>query len=1302
MEQQEHESSKLIMNPNDFQHLVGLLHWRAEANADDPAVTYLADGEDDEQTLTYAQLDHHARAIAAWLQREGIFGERVLLLYPPGLDYITAFFGCLYAGAIAVPAYPPRRLDHANDRLQSLILDSTPRYIFADESVLSKVEKRLDALPHLQALDWIDTTQISLDHAADWQMPALDGESVAFLQYTSGSTSAPKGVIVKHGNIMDNQRTIQAGYEHDKPTFVTWLPMYHDMGLIGNIMQPLYCGGRTIAMSPTAFVQRPYRWLRAITRYRAVTSGAPNFAYDLCVDKITPEEKAALDLRSWTIAYNGAEPIRSSSILRFADAFEECGFDPDAFFPCYGLAEATLFVTGGPKGTGAKMAYFDLQQLGRDAVVPVAEDAEHAHLMVGSGVPWRQTVKIVDPETRTECDETRVGEIWISGGNVAGGYWNNPEKTKEDFDAYIAGTADGPYLRTGDLGFFTDGALFVTGRIKDLIIIRGRNFYPQDIELTVQNSHPYLRPDCAAAFSMDVDGDEQLVVLQELERQHRRDFDEDEIFSAIRQAIQKAHQIVPYQIVLLDTLAILKTSSGKIQRRANKKAYLAGELAVRATWTAPNTRAMAVEVGDDDDPLVNALYPDRASTTDALIAWLRDYAATRINSFQMDERRTIAPHIVLDMGNRGALGIEVPKAYGGLGLGATDTMRVVQQLGAIDQTLALFVGLSNILGIRPIMHYASDDVKQRVLPLLATGREVAAFALTEPGAGSNPRAITTTATPTADGWRINGHKIWSGVSQWAGFINVFAKQLDAQGHIKGITAFTVRQGTQGLQQGPEAMTLGMRAMIQNALFFQDVPVTAAQMLGEPGRGMEVAQDAMMYGRLAIAACSVGAMKRSAQLILRYADRRTISTGPLLNNPVLQAHLSELTAMTDAVDSLVAQVCWALDHEIDVPDEIYTVCKVSGPEFGWQAVDGLVQFLGGRGYIEPNQAPQMLRDIRILRVFEGPTEPLKMYLGSRVMNQPQRLSQFIEEVFGTPAIAARLAERVQTVQERVQNSDLFSDSSARTQWAYSLCGDIANYGVLLAATMNAAQQTGAARFQRAQAWVAAQFDAHARQASAGLPAEHILEPADRLREMIGAYEDAIGNVQQSLPNEDRMMDEWLRKAPRDAEFAAHTPQVTIEVRAPQSPAPVEPPTPTTQPAPAAISGGGAYSTSHVRQWILQWMTRNLDGISGTLDADKAFAEYGVDSVKAVEFAYELEQWLNEQLEIDDVITWNYPTPNALAAYIASELAQLDAAAPPEAPVIPEATTSGNADDMDDADDIMALLAKEIEESKKTAQ
>ncbi len=523
------------------------------------AYTFLQ-GEVETGVLTYGALDVRARAIAAMLQGERLEGRRVLLLYAPGLQFIEAFLGCLYAGAIAVPAYPPDpgMLKRSLPRFRAIIEDAQADAVLTVGPILALLRAATSQLPDLQPLKWLTSDQVDDGLASSWRWPAIEGDSLAFLQYTSGSTSAPKGVMVSHRNILNNERVIQEAFGHTSESVITgWLPFYHDMGLIGNILQPAYLGSSCYLMSPMEFLRRPLAWIRTISTYRAETSGGPNFAYDLCVRKLKAAGDLDLDLSSWRVAFNGSEPVRADTLRRFAHAFAPYGFDERAFYPCYGLAESTLFVTGGTRGDGAAIRAFDVDALQRGTAIardqaavagpegralrapgpverglqpprslaPVADRAQQREL-VGCGATFGgHECLIVNPESSLPVLDGTVGEVWVAGPSVVSGYWRRPTDTDEIFGATLA-TGDGKaYLRTGDLGFVHGNELFVTGRRKDLIIVRGRNHYPQDIEETAQTAYAGLRPGCCAAFSVDGDGEERLVVAQEvgaeLRRQHR-------------------------------------------------------------------------------------------------------------------------------------------------------------------------------------------------------------------------------------------------------------------------------------------------------------------------------------------------------------------------------------------------------------------------------------------------------------------------------------------------------------------------------------------------------------------------------------------------------------------------------------------------------------------------------------------------------------------------------------------------------------------------------------------------------------
>ncbi|HEY0607927.1 MAG TPA: condensation domain-containing protein, partial [Herpetosiphonaceae bacterium] len=604
--------------------LVELLRWRAEHQPDRPAYTFLSEGENAEVTLSYAQVDHQARAIAALLQGCATPGARALLLYPPGVEYICAFFGCLYAGIVAVPAYPPQsaRLERSLPRLRAIVTDCAPTIALTTAALHQRLAPALSADPDFQAITWLVADDLA-GHAETWRAPELDGATLAFLQYTSGSTAAPKGVMISHANLLHNQRLIRQGFGHDEhATIVGWLPLYHDMGLIGNVLQPLYLGARCVLMSPIAFLQSPIRWLQAISRYRATTSGAPNFAYDLCVRKITPEQRATLDLSSWTVAFNGAEPVRAETLDRFAETFAECGFRREAFYPCYGLAETTLIVTGGSPAAPPLITAFAGDELEHRRVVERDADQPGTRSLVGCGqVLGDQRVVVVDPETGAASRPNTIGEIWVSGPSVAQGYWQRPEASAQTFGARLP-CGDGPFLRTGDLGFFHAGELFIAGRLKDLIIIRGRNYYPQDIELTVERSHPALRASATAAFAVEIAGEERLIIAQEVERQHRA-ADLDTVAAAIRQAISEQHELQAHAILLLKPGSLPKTSSGKIQRHLCRARFLSGDLDALHQSTIAALPANPA-TGLDRATLLAAPIDQRRSL---IAAYLRDLTA---------------------------------------------------------------------------------------------------------------------------------------------------------------------------------------------------------------------------------------------------------------------------------------------------------------------------------------------------------------------------------------------------------------------------------------------------------------------------------------------------------------------------------------------------------------------------------------------------------------------------------------------------------------------------------------------------
>lgn len=592
------------MEKNPYKNIIDILQNNASLYPDKTALTFLS--ENSKNTLTNRELLQRVVGIASHLQISLQLRSRALLLLPPGLDYITSFLGCLMAGVVAVPAYPPRGNRHAQ-RIISIINDAkaaavlttaniAEQYTFEQAKVIVMDDRELFKAPPTQLF------------------PPISSEDLAFLQYTSGSTGTPKGVMVSHGNIIANTTSIDAFFLSNVETLCSWLPPFHDMGLIGAILYPLAFNIHTVLMAPTTFLKTPFIWLKAISDYKANVSPAPNFSYEMCVSSITEEEKKQLDLSSWHVALNGAEPVSAKTLLRFSEAFKECGFQAEFCYPAYGMAETTLMVTGKRPKTSTAILQVDKIALQEKHEIKQALAENESISIVGCGHAARgHEVRIIDPQSFTELKPLQIGEIVVSGPSVAEGYWNKPEVNQEIFALNIPGS-DKRYLHTGDLGFVDEhGELFITGRLKDLIIIRGHNIYPQDIESSIFDSHSALIQHGAAAFTLEIDGELELVLVQEV---HRRAKDFDEIFNAILQRCGEDLPILPARIVLIQQATLPKTSSGKVQRSTTRHALVHDELKVIAQWQKAG---------------LGANTPSTDLDSNELGQWMREWFANRLH-----------------------------------------------------------------------------------------------------------------------------------------------------------------------------------------------------------------------------------------------------------------------------------------------------------------------------------------------------------------------------------------------------------------------------------------------------------------------------------------------------------------------------------------------------------------------------------------------------------------------------------------------------------------------------------------------
>lgn len=533
--------------------------------------------------LTYRELYDQARGVALELQRRGLQGERALLLYPSGLDFIVAFFGCLLAGVVAVPAYPPRKNRHA-ERLSAIVNDARAAILLSTGDSLARIEGVTDSNSLLRIIPWLATDQLPADLQGAFEAPAIDSQTLAFLQYTSGSTGEPKGVKLTHGNLMANLTRIAQGFGTSAVDIsVTWLPLYHDMGLIGGILQPIFAAIETTLLAPAQFLQRPLTWLEAISSTGATISGGPNFAYELCVDRISEEELDQLDLSRWEVAFNGAEPIRAATLQRFAQRFARCGFKAEAFYPCYGLAEGTLIVSGGRRATRYATRQIELH----------SSDSNSTTCLVGCGTSFPgDDIRVVDPDTQQEVPPGEVGEIWVAGPSISHGYWNHPDETDKTFGGRLPGSPH-RYLRTGDLGLIAEGEIFVTGRRKETIIVRGVNYYPFDVEQAVDEACADLARGGCASFAMVTEGGEELGIAIESARHHTPRA--QEVADRVCRQLAESHGITPAALFVIGPHKLPRTSSGKLQRLACRQGLAKGVIPLVDAWIRPGVKLAEVE-----------------------------------------------------------------------------------------------------------------------------------------------------------------------------------------------------------------------------------------------------------------------------------------------------------------------------------------------------------------------------------------------------------------------------------------------------------------------------------------------------------------------------------------------------------------------------------------------------------------------------------------------------------------------------------------------------------------------------------
>jgi alkylation response protein AidB-like acyl-CoA dehydrogenase/acyl-CoA synthetase (AMP-forming)/AMP-acid ligase II/acyl carrier protein len=1179
------------------------------------------------KSISYGELLDRVLRGAAVLRQRASQGARVALLLPNSIEYMVAFLAAQAAGMVPVPLMPASSKKSATQgqRLEAVIADCTPELcVVGNDEPLIGTGVRL-----LPVVDLIES-----DARGELALPSVD--DIAFIQYTSGSTSTPRGVVVRERNVVANCMQMSAAFGMDESTvFGSWLPLFHDMGLIGHALLPIWLGACAHLMRPETFLRHPDRWLKMISDHKVEFSGAPNFAYDYCVERIKGLD--GLDLSSWRLAINGSEQVLPATMDRFAAKFLPAQFRREYFQPVYGLAEATVFVSGRARHEPIRELDLDRDALTCGHAEQGSGDGATRYVSVGRS--WLDGQIVVwNFDERRPSANGEVGEILVSGTNCCETYFGKEREASAVFGVELQ-DRKGTYLRTGDLGFDANGELFIVGRSKEMLLVRGRNISPQDIEEIAQASHDDFVSHGGAAVEMQVDGRQRIVLIQEIKRRAV-----EEGAKALKQAAMEAVArlgIALYDVVLLQRGTLPKTTSGKIARVKSRDLLVEGRFGVLCMEESP-----AASGADGDE----------------LVSWWRSYA-TKLDLRGMDERRCIAPQLVLDFGNRGFLGLRAPRHNGGAALSVTGMMRVLREVAHVDLTLAAFIGVHNGLALAPLMQFGSEQQKSMYLADLANGRALGAFALTEAAAGSNPRAMRASARRSGGKWVLDGRKIWIGNASWSSVCVFFAQAYDEDGTYLGITAFLLPTDTEGVRQGPEVMTLGMRGMVQNELIVARAVVDDGAILGEVGKGFDVASSTITFGRLGVATLALGCMERCMHSLVDYGWQRTISTGNLIEHPLVAHRLFTMQAAVQAVSALVGRCCTLIDRQESVPNEVLSALKAVATELCWKAVDDTLQAFGGRGYDEANNIPQMLRDCRLLRIFEGSSEALHSHVGHAFGKTESALQRFILDQFpATADVVSRLSTQVETLRQMVSEMHAGQQESA-DRFLHGAVGEAVSYLLLEVVLVHESATSSHVGVTRLAA------DYFRRKRESVLDDALSAIPAPWVR----------GDVQP-------LMEQVTTCTLGDCAWPPRAMNMKIEPDSYAGLAETRASTNSEMPlAPQVTAPSLLHSLEEQRRissWIVNWVERRTR--RSTVPLNATFVELGLDSVDAVELVSDFAD--EHGISVDPSALWEFPDISKLGVYLAKRLAPASAAVPP-----------GNAPGLAHADErgeLLKLLEREL--------
>lgn len=1149
-------------------------------------------------SVTFDELFKLVMKVGYNLKKIASSGDRVSLTLDNSIEYVVAFLAIQSIGAIPVSLTAPTKQDNRADRLKFVLSNCQPTVSIVDQNFNHRdvLGKNINIENLLKSENMLSIDELLVNETA-------------FLQYTSGSTSNPKGVVISQKNLFSNHLQLKEAFNTSSDTvYGTWLPIFHDMGLIGKILHPIFDGSTVHAIRPESFLKNPKKWLEMISEFKVDISAAPNFAYDYCIDRI--RDSTNLDLSSWKYALNGSEPVSLETMIKFSDKFGKNGFKFENFYPVYGLAEATLFVTSRPSKSNINILDIDLDELKNSKVVEKNNSTLVSKKIVGLGTDWGDNSKTIiwDNDKNKRCNNNEVGEIIISGNNCSIEYFRNDEANAiSSLDIDLINP-----IRTGDLGFINNNDLYVTGRIKEIIIIRGKNIYPEDIEYTAQEVSSQLIKHGGAAFSIEMDNQQEIILVQEVVKNFKPNLEGESLSLLIREKITANFGINISNIIFITKGKLPKTTSGKLARNQTKNRFLDGFY-------------------DFDNHIYR--LDNSYNKIKNMSTWIDD-EFTKFDFRLFDERRCITPNVALALGNNGFLGLTASDSLSkNKKLPTIEVMNFIRKISSIDLTCAALIGIHNGLVLAPLEKYGSLLQKTKWLDLLKNGRIFGSFALTESTSGSNPRSIQSKAIRTKENtWILNGEKIWIGAAGWSDITLFFAQSYDENNNYLGVTAFLVPTNVIGFSQGDETLTMGMRGIIQNAINLKDVEIETSHVLGEVGKGFEIVESTITFARLGVAYMALGGMERSLKLICDYSSKREIVGGLLITHPVVSSKIFEISIYIKSIKYISDKISSNLDLGINVPNELLSLIKAITSELCWDSIDNTLQIFGGRGYDEANSIPQMLRDSRLLRIFEGSSEALFEFVGHCLFEDNLKLFDFLKDNFdsGSDLFDTEFNIVKNKILQNLNESDTDKPSLVRlSNYTFGLWF---SYFLLKISYQNT--NTSIDSKNAAKLWFS-----HLQQ---NVLAEFLIKRKQINYIKNSGINEILNNTKNDLPNWNPMASK-IKNYPNIDLEAIDVVSTVISVKENSNNSNLE-----------KNNQNIKADAFQIKKWLSNWIINRKKNLK-TIDYDKSFFEFGLDSIDAAELVFSFETEF--KIQIDPTVLWEFPTITKLSDYLVNKMGEM---------------------------------------------